>query len=126
GLSAVDEKIAWASGSNGTFVRTTDSGAHWQANVVPAAADLDFRDVHGVDANTAYLLSAGEGEKSRIYKTADGGKSWTLQFTNHEAKAFFDGFAFWDANSGIAFSDPIDSIEGDADRKSTRLNSSHT
>ena len=108
GLSSVDEKIAWASGSKGTFVRTTDSGEHWQANVVPGAADLDFRDVHGVDANTAYLLSAGEGEKSRIFKTADGGKSWTLQFMNHEAKAFFDGFAFWDANNGIAFSDPVD------------------
>jgi len=108
GVSAVDEKIAWASGSNGTFVRTTDSGEHWHASVVPGAADLDFRDVQGVDANTAYLLSAGEGDKSRIYKTADGGKSWTLQFTNHEAKAFFDGIAFWDANNGIAFSDPVD------------------
>ena len=45
--------------------------------MVPGATDLDFRDVHGVDANTAYLLSAGEGEKSRIYKTADGGQTWT-------------------------------------------------
>jgi photosystem II stability/assembly factor-like uncharacterized protein len=108
GVSTLDLKTAWASGNNGTFLRTADGGAHWEAGTVPSATDLDFRDVHGVDANTAYLMSAGEGEKSRIYKTTDGGKSWILQFTNHDPKAFFDGFAFWDATHGIAFSDPVD------------------
>ena len=108
GVSAVDENSVWASGSNGTVLRTTDGGARWQPVVVPGAADLDFRDVHGVDSSTAYVLSIGEGEKSRIYKTTDGGRTWKLQFTNREPKAFFDGFAFWDANNGIAFSDPVD------------------
>jgi len=108
GVSAVNEKVAWASGSSGTIVRTVDGGAQWKTYVIPRAADLDFRDVYGVDANTAYLLSAGEGEKSRIYKTTDGGTTWSLQFTNHESKGFFDGFAFWDATNGIAFSDPVD------------------
>src|SRR5207247_10457458 len=65
------------------------------------------RDIHAVDAKTAYLLSAGKAEKSIIYKTNDAGKTWTLQFTNHEPAAFFDGFAFWDAMHGIAFSDPV-------------------
>jgi len=108
GVSAVNPDVVWASGTGGTFLRSADGGANWQARVVPGATDLDFRDVHGVDANTAYLLSAGEGEKSRIYKTADGGQTWTLQFMNRNPKAFFDGFAFWDANNGIAFSDPVD------------------
>ena len=108
GVSAIDENVVWASGANGTFLKTVDGGMHWQASVVPGAANLDFRDVHGVDANTAYLLSIGEGENSRIYKTSDGGTTWSLQFTNHEPKAFFDGFAFWDAKNGIAFSDPVD------------------
>jgi photosystem II stability/assembly factor-like uncharacterized protein len=108
GVSALDLKTAWASGNNGTFLRTADGGAHWESGTVASATDLDFRDVHGVDANTAYLMSVGEGEKSRIYKTTDGGKSWILQFTNHDPKAFFDGFAFWDATHGIAFSDPVD------------------
>lgn len=107
GVSAVDSKVVWASGSKGMFFYTVDSGAHWQSGAVPGAADLDFRDVHGVSPNTAYLLSSGEGEKSKIYKTTDSGKSWNLQFTNHEPKAFFDGFAFWDAAHGIAFSDPV-------------------
>jgi photosystem II stability/assembly factor-like uncharacterized protein len=108
GVSAVDENVVWASGANGTVVRTVDGGTNWSASVVPGASDLDFRDVHAVDGKTAYLLSIGEGEKSRIYKTTDGGGRWALQFTNHDPHGFFDGFAFWDANNGIAFSDPVE------------------
>jgi len=108
GVSAVDQNVAWASGNNGTFVRTVDGGAYWQAATVPGTADLDFRDVHAVNADTAYLLATGEGPKSRIYKTTDGGKTWSVQFTNREPKGFFDGFAFWNSNAGIAFSDPVD------------------
>jgi photosystem II stability/assembly factor-like uncharacterized protein len=112
GVSAVDENVVWASGTNGTFVRTVDGGSHWQSNTVAGAADMDFRDIHAVDANTAYLLSIGEGEKSRIYKTTDAGRSWTLQFTNRDPKGFLDGFAFWDASNGIAFGDPPSNVAG--------------
>jgi photosystem II stability/assembly factor-like uncharacterized protein len=75
---------------------------------VPGASQLDFRDVQAIDANAAYLLSIGPGEASRIYKTTDAGRAWTLQFTNQNPKAFFDAFAFWDARTGIAMSDPVD------------------
>jgi photosystem II stability/assembly factor-like uncharacterized protein len=75
---------------------------------VAGAAELDFRDVDAFDANTAYVLAIGPGEKSRIYKTIDGGKRWSLQFTNAEAAAFYDAMAFWDKNHGIAVSDPVD------------------
>lgn len=108
GVSAATGVVAWASGNGGTYARTTDGGATWQDAVVPGASQLDFRDVQAVDANTAYLLSIGPGEASRIYKTTDGGSGWALQFTNHNPKAFFDAFAFWDARTGIAMSDPAD------------------
>ena len=108
GLSVVNEKIIWASGTGGTFLKTTDGGKTWMVGKVPDAEKLDFRDVEAFDGNTAYLLSIGEGENSRIYKTTDGGKSWKLQFQNANPKAFFDGFAFWDKMRGIALSDPVD------------------
>ena len=108
GVNAVSAQVAWASGSNGTYLKTIDGGATWQAATVPGSESLDFRDVEAFDASTAYLLSIGEGEKSKIFKTTDGGRNWKLQFTNRNPKAFFDAIAFWDAKRGIAFSDPVD------------------
>jgi photosystem II stability/assembly factor-like uncharacterized protein len=108
GLSVVNADVVWASGTKGTFVKTTDGGKSWAVGNVPEAQNLDFRDVEAFDANTAYLLSIGNGDASRIYKTTDGGKSWTMQFKNENPKAFFDAMAFWDASHGIAMSDPVD------------------
>ncbi len=108
GLSVVNENIIWASGTNGTFLRTVDGGKTWTVGKVPDADKLDFRDVEAFDANTAYLLSIGEGENSRIYKTIDGGATWKLQFQNKNPKAFFDALAFWDSTHGMAMSDPVD------------------
>ncbi|NBD12466.1 WD40/YVTN/BNR-like repeat-containing protein [Corallococcus silvisoli] len=108
GVSAVDARVAWASGDKGTFVRTTDGGKTWKAATVPGAEGLDFRDVDAFSERTAYLLSIGAGDKSRIYKTTDGGEHWTLQFTNALPGAFFNAMAFWDEQHGIAFSDPVE------------------
>ncbi len=108
GVSAVSTRLAWASGTGGTYLRTTDGGGTWTAAKVPGAEDLDFRDVRAVDERTAWLLSSGPGDKSRIYKTEDGGTHWQLQFTNPDAKGFFDAFAFWDARHAIVVGDPVD------------------
>jgi len=108
GISAVDEKIAWVSGTNGSCLRTVDGGLSWQAATVPGADSLDFRDVHAVDENRAYLMSAGPGKRSRIYKTIDGGQNWQLQFLNTIAEGFLDGIAFWDEKTGLAYGDPLE------------------
>jgi photosystem II stability/assembly factor-like uncharacterized protein len=107
GLSTPSSKIAWASGTHGTYLRSLDAGNSWQSSQVPGAESLDFRDVEAFDANFAYLLSAGPGDQSRIYKTADAGKTWSLQFTNKDPKGFFDCMAFWDRDHGIALGDPV-------------------
>lgn len=104
-VSAVDERVAWVSGHRGTWARTTDGGATWQTGSVPGGDSLQFRDVHAVDADNAWLLSAGPGDMSRIYRTADGGRTWTRQFTNEDADAFYDCLDFWDETTGAAFSD---------------------
>lgn len=107
GLCAVSAKVAWVSGTKGTYGRTTDGGKTWSVGTVPGAAKLDFRDVEAFDENLAYLLSAGPGENSRIYKTADGGKTWVLQFKNPDRDGFFDALAFWDDKHGVALGDPV-------------------
>jgi photosystem II stability/assembly factor-like uncharacterized protein len=107
GLCAVSAEVAWVSGTKGTYGRTTDAGKTWSVRTVPGAANLDFRDVEAFGEATAYLLSAGPGDSSRIYKTEDGGTIWRLQFTNPDREAFFNAMAFWDDKNGIALGDPV-------------------
>jgi photosystem II stability/assembly factor-like uncharacterized protein len=107
GVSAVDDKVVWASGTAGTYLHTTDGGATWIPGKVSGAETLDFRGIRAIDARTVYLMSSGAGDKSRIYKTTDGGANWALQFTNPDAKGFFDSIAFWDAANGIVLGDAL-------------------
>lgn len=107
GLSAVSPRVAWASGSGGTVIRTEDGGAAWTRSTIPDSEALDFRDIDAVDDRTAYVLSIGDGDASRIYKTVDAGRTWTLQFRNTDKLAFYDAMAFRDARHGFAFSDSV-------------------
>src|SRR5579859_467475 len=107
GASAVSRQIAWASGTHGTYLRTTDAGRTWIPAQVPDAAALDFRAVVAFSADEAFLMSAGPGDQSRIYHTTDAGQHWALQFTNTNPKGFFDSMAFWDAKHGIVLGDPV-------------------
>jgi photosystem II stability/assembly factor-like uncharacterized protein len=107
GVSAISLKVAWASGTHGTYLRTLDGGQTWTVARVPGAESLDFRDVEAFSTDEAYLLAAGPGDQSRIYKTRDGGRTWALQFTNPEPKGFYDCMAFWDLTHGIAVGDPV-------------------
>jgi photosystem II stability/assembly factor-like uncharacterized protein len=107
-VSAVDEDVAWVSGHGGTWARTVDGGETWTARVMPGADTLQFRDVHALDAQRAWLLSAGPGELSRIYRTRDGGETWELQFLNPEPSGFYDCIEFRDADRGIAYGDAVD------------------
>jgi photosystem II stability/assembly factor-like uncharacterized protein len=106
GVSAVSERVAWASGSGATVLRTTDGGATWKKLTVTTET-LDFRDVDAIDAQTAYVLSIGNGAASRIYKTTDAGATWTMQFKSDDEKVFLDAMSFWDANHGIVFGDSV-------------------
>ena len=107
GVSVVSDRVVWASGAEGTVLRTVDGGEHWTRCTLPERwASLDFRDVHGLDDERAWILSAGL--PAIIGWTEDGGRSWSVQYESDAEGVFFDGMDFWDERSGIAFSDPID------------------
>ncbi len=111
GLAAVDARVAWAAGTDGTdglVVRTVDGGRHWQSVTPPGAAGLEFRDIEASDPWHAVALSIGEGDASRIYVTDDGGRHWNLAFRNTDPAAFYDCTAFYDLRHGLAMSDPVD------------------
>ncbi|HVI76776.1 MAG TPA: hypothetical protein VM715_01140 [Candidatus Acidoferrum sp.] len=110
-VSPVNSQIVWAAGTGGTYVVTTDGGNTWKSGVVPGAENLQFRDVQGVSDKVAYLMSIGDNTTDfRIYKTYNGGATWHLQFVNHTASAFYDCFAFWEPNRGVAHSDAVNGV----------------
>jgi photosystem II stability/assembly factor-like uncharacterized protein len=108
-VSPVNARVVWASAAGGTYALTTNGGRTWESRVVPGAEALQFRDVEGVSAKEAYLLSAGEGSNNRIYKTVNGGRTWELQFqAGPDPRNFYDCFDFWTPNRGITFADAKD------------------
>ena len=91
GIDYVGNGVAWASGANGTVLRTLDDGSSWQACAIPPGAErLDFRGIQAFDANTAIVMSSGKGYLSRLYKTTDGCRTWKLIFTNPDEEGFLD------------------------------------
>ncbi len=119
GIHNVGGGVAWASGTNGTVLRTEDGGYLWQTcNVPPGAEKLDFRGIQAFDENTAIVMSSGPGDQSRLYKTTDGCQTWKLLFTNPDPTGFWDALKFTTGvenrsdgqvfRSGVIIGDPVD------------------
>lgn len=104
GIDSVDGTVAWASGTGGTVLRTTDDGAHWMKCAVPDGdkdgATLDFRGVQAWDAKTAIVMAGGPGDKSRLYKTMDGCGTWKLVLTNPDKEGFWGALYFLKRGDG--------------------------
>ena len=107
GIDSVGGGVAWASGTNGTVLRTEDGGFEWQTCALPPGAEhLDFRAVQAFDAQTAIVMSSGPGDQSRLYKTTDGCASWKLIFTNPDAEGFWDALLL-QGKLGLILGDPV-------------------
>jgi hypothetical protein len=95
GIHNVGGGVAWASGTNGTVLRSEDGGYLWQTCTIPPGAEkLDFRGIQAFDENTAIVMSSGTGDLSRLYKTTDGCQTWKLLFTNPDKEGFWDAIQF--------------------------------
>jgi hypothetical protein len=113
GIDNVGNGIAWASGSNGTVLRTEDNGKTWQHCTTPPDADkLDFRGVQAFDAKTAIVMSSGKGDLSRLYKTTDGCQTWKLVFTNPDKEGFFDSVSFLSISTAPNHQLSVDHADG--------------
>lgn len=109
GIHAVGNGVAWASGTNGTVLRTEDGGYLWQlCALLPGAETLDFRGVWAWDSETAIVMSSGHGDQSRLYKTTDGCATWQALYSNPDPKGFWDAITFTDKKHGIILGDPVD------------------
>ncbi len=108
GIHNVGGGVAWASGTNGTVLRSEDGGYLWQTcNIPPGAEKLDFRGIQAFDENTAIVMSSGPGDQSRLYKTTDGCQTWKLLFTNPDKDGFWDAINFVGKTNGTLLGDPV-------------------
>lgn len=79
-ISSVDDQTAWAaigSGSTDTrgyILNTTDGGATWVTQTIPAGLVGGIKGVKGVSRNEAWAASLG----GTILHTTDGGATWNV------------------------------------------------
>src|SRR5688500_3537768 len=105
GLSVVNDRALWVSGSNGTVGRSSDGGETWKWMVVQGFEKRDFRDIEAFDATTAIIMAVDA--PSYILKTTDGGLTWKAVYENKTPGMFLDAMSFWNDQSGIVLGDPI-------------------
>ncbi len=102
------KEVVWVSGSNGAVLRSVDGGKSWERIAVAGGEKLDFRAIQAFDARTAYAMSAGDGNQSRIYKTEDGGKTWRKQYEGPRREIFLDGLVCRSEKECFVVGDPVD------------------
>ena len=105
GLSVVNDKTVWVSGSNGTVGLSKDSGNTWKWMTVKGFEKTEFRDIEAFDSKTAIIM--GIDSPAYILKTTDAGESWKTVFESHIKGIFLDAMEFWNEQSGIVIGDPI-------------------
>ncbi len=105
GLSVVDDRVVWASGSGGTVALSVDAGQTWKYMSVKGYEKTDFRDIEAFDGTTAVIM--GIDSPAVILRTIDAGNSWDLVYKDTTSGMFLDAMEFWNINSGIVIGDPI-------------------
>lgn len=70
-VDAVNENVVWATGANGTILKTVDGGDNWVAQDA-GFTNRDLTCVSAVDEDTAWVV----GNNGACLFTTDGGASW--------------------------------------------------
>jgi hypothetical protein len=118
-IEIIDANNVWATAYDGAtttniiqeFTKTTDGGTTWTPGIINVGnTALSLSNISAIDATTAWVgaYNSANGGGS-IWKTTDSGTSWNQQNIGSfsGAASFLDGVHFFDANTGVAFGDPI-------------------
>lgn len=98
----------WAAGSQGTILKSPDGGQTWNPVHIAGGEKLDFRGVQTLDGKTVYVMSSGEGELSRIYRSMDSGNTWEMEYSDKRKSFFLDALGCADSTHCFALSDPVE------------------
>ncbi len=110
-MIALDENILWSCTKTGYAYRSTDGGQNWQQST-QATSDESIFAIAAIDSMTAFVCGGNlipPFGNAKIYRTTDGGVSWDTVYTAIGAVTFWNMIHFFDAQNGIAMSDPPNS-----------------
>jgi photosystem II stability/assembly factor-like uncharacterized protein len=118
-LCIVDPNVVWAVAYDGTnssnyiteFSKTVNGGLNWSPGLLSTGIiGGGIANISAINADTAWacIFHPTQAVAGGIWKTTDGGSSWSKQISAaFVASSFPDFVHFWDANHGIAVGDPI-------------------
>ncbi|QBZ97136.1 T9SS type A sorting domain-containing protein [Flavobacterium sangjuense] len=119
-IAVVDANIAWAlvqrvtATNHQTFSKTINGGTNWTTGSIGVGntTGLGIGNITAVDASTAWVSTFPTGSTSAqqgVYKTIDGGTTWTRQttaaFSSSPSLSFCNFVYFFDANNGVCMGD---------------------
>jgi len=117
-ICAVDKNIVWAASVDAIetfkapsleYTKTIDGGKNWVSGKVSDLATLRSNCIVAVDENTAWnaMNDVTQGGDGGIFKTSNGGMTWTKQSTAFPGKGAYISFVhFFDRNHGLTVGDP--------------------
>ncbi|MCW4451735.1 T9SS type A sorting domain-containing protein [Kaistella sp. BT6-1-3] len=118
-IDIVDANTVWIFAYDGSGAgtypkivsRTTNGGTTWTANnITGPGSNTLVSDLSAIDGNTAWVVTAPASagtNANRIWKTTNGGTSWTQQTVGYTSGSFANHIYFWDANNGWTSGDPL-------------------
>jgi hypothetical protein len=106
GLSVVNDRTIWVSGSNGMVGKSLDSGKTFTWNIVKGFEKTDFRDIEAFNDSVAIIM--GISSPAYLLRTTDGGANWKIVYENNASAMFLDAMEFMNKKNGIVIGDPIE------------------
>ncbi|MBT1688116.1 YCF48-related protein [Dawidia soli] len=92
-LSFINENEGWVCAAGGRVYHTTNGGTSWEKQLEDPTGGT-FRNIHFVTSQVGYICGDAGYVDNVLYKTVDGGRTWTT-ISNLPAKtADFSGFFY--------------------------------
>lgn len=87
-------------------VKTSDGGDTWQFDSIPMAGSIiAVQELSAVDTNVCYYVLTDSDVSFYVWKTTDGGNSWTQKTTSQFSGVFIDFIHAFSADTVTAFGD---------------------
>ncbi|WP_191906952.1 T9SS type A sorting domain-containing protein [Adhaeribacter soli] len=111
-ISPVNNNVVWAITSANELLRTTNGGATWTVSSLIAATGFPMIEVNcitALDASTAWITTVEAGFPSAsisgVFKTTDGGQTWTQQTIGYNGNSWPNMIHFFNSNDGVTMGD---------------------